>query len=74
MQIYVDKIHPNTELKDKSFMEVRVNFWEDETAPYRSAEVTVFIEKSSLTLSEIEIQTIEKARAFLKLAADAHSS
>lgn len=74
MLIYVEKIHPNSDAPDINFMAVEVHFWEDEAPPYRNAQVIVFIEKSPLTVSEIETQAIEKARVFLRLAADAHCS
>ena len=74
MKIHAFKVLPNTNSPEFGFVEVEVHFWEDETPPYRSAKVTIFIEISSLLLSDIETQAIEKARIFLRLAAETHSS
>lgn len=73
MIIEVYRIFPNASDTEHKFIEATVHFWEDEEPPYRSAEVTVHIEKSarSSSLVDIESQAIIKAREFLLIAAKA---
>lgn len=60
----VYRIIPNND-PTFNFFEVKVSFHDESISPPHSAEVTVFLEKNSASLAEINDQAIQKAREFL---------
>jgi hypothetical protein len=46
-------------------IEVDVTFSEEPGPPYHSARVTVFVENRDCPLSELKVEAIQKAKAFL---------
>jgi hypothetical protein len=71
MKITVPKIRTNEE-EDFPFIEALVYFWDDEASPHFGAEVTVFLDKADITISELKNQAIRKALDFLRRIAAAH--
>jgi|GEM_PF-4379567 len=69
MTIYVTSLKPNSDDPDFKYIEATVFFHHDDGGPCFSAEVTVFLPKSSAPLAEIEALAIAKAREFLSKAA-----
>lgn len=66
MKISVLKINPKDESLNFKFIECLIRFWDDETHPHFSAEVTIFLEKNdNLTISEIKILAMSKVQEFL---------
>ena len=71
MQISVRNIIPNDNI-DFNFIEVHVSFCDDADSPYCNADITVFIEKTNLTLSDLKSQAIDRARQFLSQCVQVH--
>ena len=74
MESYVNRIITNSDDPEYKYIEVDVVFRDDINCPHQSAHVSVYLEKSSISIEEIESQAIFKARDFLSTALDSQNS
>jgi hypothetical protein len=76
MRTTVEKILTNDSAKraaniDNAPYEVRVHVFDDEAEWHQSAEVTVFVDRSTASLDEVRQQAVERTREFFTNALEA---